>query len=127
MPLFVPNEHHVDSDPLTMVLVTDGSAIMGQTVTVTLMFNKSDGTPCTGPILNDAVVFNVSNAKIINKMSNEFSVSIDLIPEDVGSFEVSANWYGISVSETFRVYDGKITDSDINRLLQRISDLKNSS
>ncbi|WP_407415880.1 right-handed parallel beta-helix repeat-containing protein [Methanobrevibacter sp.] len=127
MPLFIPNDHHVDSDPLTMVLVTDGSAIIGQTVTVTLMFYKSDGTPCTGPILNDAVVFNVSNAKIINKMSNEFSVSIDLIPEDVGSFEVSANLYGISVSETFRVYDGKITDSDINRLLQRISDLKNSS
>lgn len=82
MPLFVPNKHHSDSDPLTMGLRMDGTALVGETVTATQVFYKSDGTLFTAPILNDGVVFDVDRADLKGIRINDYSVSADFVPPE---------------------------------------------
>ena len=113
MPLFVPNKHHSDSDPLTMGLRMDGTALVGETVTATQVFYKSDGTLFTAPILNDGVVFDVDRADLKGIRINDYSVSADFVPPEEGSYVISADLYGQSISKKLSVSDVKIIADDI--------------
>lgn len=113
MPLFVPNKHHSDSDPLTMGLRMDGTALVGETVTATQVFYKSDGTLFTAPILNDGVVFDVGRADLKGIRINDYSVSADFVPPEEGSYVISADLYGQSISKKLSVSDVKIIADDI--------------
>ena len=113
MPLFVPNKHHSDSDPLTMGLRMDGTALVGETVTATQVFYKSDGTLFTAPILNDGVVFDVDRADLKGIRVNDYSVSADFVPQEEGSYVISADLYGQSLSKKLYVSDVKIIADDI--------------
>ncbi|WP_407432071.1 right-handed parallel beta-helix repeat-containing protein [Methanobrevibacter sp.] len=113
MPLFVPNEHHTDEDPLTMSLRMDSTAIVGETVTATHVFYKSDGKQSTAPILNDGVVFDVGRADLKDIRINEYSVSADFVPPEEGSYVISADLYGQSISKKLSVTGIKIIADDI--------------
>lgn len=113
MPLFLPNYHHVDSDPLTMRLILDGTAIVGETVTATHLFYKSDGSLFTAPILNDGVVFDVDRADLKGIRVNDYSVSADFVPPEEGLYIISADLYGQSLSKKLYVSDVKIIADDI--------------
>ena len=113
MPLILPNYHHVDSDPLTMGLSMGGTALVGETVTATHQFYKSDGTLFTAPILSDGVVFDVDRADLKGIRTKDYSVSADFVPQEEGSYIITADLYGQSLSEKLYVSNVKIIADDI--------------
>ena len=114
MPLLVPNWHETDTDPLTMVIIMPGSAVVGEKVNAMYCFYKSNGCLCNAPIFKDVVTFNAGNATVTYEDETPYSLFIGITPQYEGTYVVSADLYGKSVSKTLQVSaDVRITVPDI--------------
>ena len=119
-PLFIPNVHHVDSDPLRMGLVLNASScLIGDTVRATVVFFKSDGSLFTGEIFDTNAISFYSDQDIDfkNRKSDMNTASVDIVPKVGGKYYISAYFYNyFHVGEHLDVYDLAVSAPEIKTL-----------
>ena len=93
--MFLPNENHVDSDPLTLVMSLDKTVVsLGEKVRANAYFINSNGVKFTGEIpVGDLNIF-TQGFKIVGKGNSSNHVWVDFVADKAGLYCIYANLHG---------------------------------
>ena len=110
------NENKIDSDPLRIALKTDKSvAIVGETISATLYFVKSDGSVFTGEMPTAAMAFILPDTfKTQMRIFGPNSVTAYFVVEKTGTYNFIGNLYGQFAIATITIFNHTPNSMKIN-------------
>ncbi len=108
----LPNENHVDSDPLRLALVLDKAVVSpGETVSAMAYFINSNGIKFTGEMpIGDIDIF-TQGFKILDRASNGYEVRVNFVADKAGIYCIYANLHGQIYPAVLMVLDSASLNS----------------
>lgn len=110
------NVYHSDSAPLNLVVtLTPDNCKVFDSIWATACFYHNDGSLCSGVMRTDFISFvPTENIEFSSRADHSYYVNMLVTPQSAGTYDITANLFGIFASKTLSVDGSQFAGSNIS-------------